>query len=287
MTYDSAPALRAALEQRLLNQSLETGISLDRLRRRVVFERTVARLQAEAPGDWVLKGGMALEVRLRDDARLTKDVDLGLRDGVEGAEALHERLLEALTKDPFGDRFEFVVKPVERLMEDGGGHLTWRTKVTAALAGKTFGVVQLDVSPRPHELYQTQLVPLPNSLAFADIASPEIEIIDIHRHAAEKFHGMLKDFGDRDNSRVRDIVDVVMMFEHDLLDALALAPSVVQVWHERDDAAPPEVLPAMPESWSEPYRRMAAELGLAAATLPEAIDIAADLWSQMFPTEES
>lgn len=287
MTYDTAPALRAALEQRLLNQSLETAVSLDRLRRRVVFERVVARLQVDAPGDWVVKGGMALEVRLRDDARLTKDVDLGLRGAVEDAEALQERLLDALTKDPFGDRFEFAVKPVERLMEDGGGRITWRTKVTAALAGKTFGVVQLDVSPRPYELHQTQVVPLPNSLAFADITSPDIEILDAHRHAAEKFHGMLKDFGDRDNSRVRDLVDVVMMFEHDLLDALVLAPLVVQVWRERDDLAPPMVMADLPEGWRDPYERMAAEHHLAAVTFAEATGVVTQLWTQMFPTEET
>jgi hypothetical protein len=48
-----------ALEDRLLARSNETGVSLDRLRRRVVFERVVARLHAAEPGRWVLKGGMA------------------------------------------------------------------------------------------------------------------------------------------------------------------------------------------------------------------------------------
>lgn len=87
MTYATAQALRMALEQRLLTRSQETGVSLDRLRRRVVFERVVARLQSAEPGRWVLKGGMALEVRLHDRARLTKDLDLGLRDEVTAGDA--------------------------------------------------------------------------------------------------------------------------------------------------------------------------------------------------------
>jgi hypothetical protein len=37
MTYQSAPALRTALERRLLERSTETGASLDRIRRRVMF----------------------------------------------------------------------------------------------------------------------------------------------------------------------------------------------------------------------------------------------------------
>lgn len=287
MSYDTPQALRAALEQRLLNESTETAVNLDRLRRRVIFERVVARLQVAEPDVWVLKGGMALEVRLRDAARLTKDIDLGLRGAVDDAEDLHERLVEALTADPFGDRFEFAVKPVDLLMEDGAGHVTWRTKVTTSLAGRPFGVVQLDVSPRPHELDQTQVVSLPNSLAFAEIGSPNIEIIDVHRHAAEKFHGMLKDFGDRDNSRVRDLVDLVILAEHDLVDARSLGPMVTQVWRERDDSPPPALMADLPESWPDRYERMAAEHDLTAATFEEAADLVADLWTQMFPTEES
>jgi len=72
VTYETAQALRMALEQRLLSRSGDTKVGLDRLRRRVLFERIVSRLQTAEPGNWVLKGGMALEVRLRDDARLTK-----------------------------------------------------------------------------------------------------------------------------------------------------------------------------------------------------------------------
>ena len=74
-----------ALERRLLVRSEQTGIGLDRLRRRVLLERILVRLVAAEPGMWVLKGGMALEVRLHDAARLSKDIDLGLRvDRVTG-----------------------------------------------------------------------------------------------------------------------------------------------------------------------------------------------------------
>ena len=106
MTYDSPRALRTALEHRLLQRATETGVSLDRLRRRVIFERVLARLSSAEPGAWVVKGGMALEVRLRDDARLTKDLDLGLRDNEVTAESLHERLIDVLSLDPAGDRFD-------------------------------------------------------------------------------------------------------------------------------------------------------------------------------------
>jgi hypothetical protein len=91
MRYDSPAALRAALEHRLHAQSLQSGVALNRLRRRVVFERIASRIDRAEPGRWVVKGGMALEVRLADRARTTKDLDLGLREDEVDSAALSDR----------------------------------------------------------------------------------------------------------------------------------------------------------------------------------------------------
>ncbi|MGH8775066.1 MAG: nucleotidyl transferase AbiEii/AbiGii toxin family protein [Jiangellaceae bacterium] len=216
-----------ALEQRLLTRSNERA-SASIGCAGASFERIVARLEAAEPGRWVLKGGMALEVRLRDDARLTKDIDLGLREDVAGAADLHERLIDALTADLDGDGFELAPGSPAPLREDGGGHLTLRLKVAAGLAGRPFGAIQLDVSPRAYELDATDVVTLPNMLDIAGVPAPLVEIVQIHRHSAEKLHAMLRDFGDRQNSRVRDLVDPA-----------AVAAATRQVWAERDGVGPP------------------------------------------------
>lgn len=287
MTYETPHALRTALEQRLRNRSADTGVGLDRLRRRVVFERIVARLEAAEPGRWVLKGGMALEVRLHDDARLTKDIDLGLRDEIEDAADLQERLVDALAVDQDGDGFELLASYPEVLGADGGGHLTWRVKVAARLAGRPFGGIQVDISPRAHELVATDRLPLPNSLDFAGVPATVVEIVDVHRHAAEKFHAMLRDYGDRENSRVRDLVDLVLLIEHDLLTAPAVAAAASEVWAERDGVEPPRELPALPDSWPGRYERVAAEQELDSETFTAAQALVGRLWAEMFPTEET
>lgn len=151
MKYETLTALRIALEDRFRLQARESGIPIDRLRRRVMFERIIARLEYSEPGLWVLKGGRALEVRLQDDDRLTKDIDLGLRDDVANGEALHECLLDVLRTDPHDDRFVLHAGALVQLGEDGGGHLTWRLTASASLADRPFGKIQLDVSPRTNE----------------------------------------------------------------------------------------------------------------------------------------
>ena len=286
MTYETPQALRTALEHRLLARSTETKIGLDRLRRRVLFERVIARLQAAEPGQWVLKGGMALEVRLHDDARLTKDVDLGLRDEVAGSGDLHERLINALTANPDGDDFVLAVEEPSPLQEDGSGHLTWRVKVEAQLAGKLFGRIQLDVSPRAHELDATDRIALPNSLDFAGVPATVIEVVDIHRHAAEKLHAICRDYGERENSRVRDLVDVVILIEHDMLTATTVAAATRQVWAERDPVDPPTRVPPLPDSWHNRYEQIAVDHGMDTRSFPAAVTHLDRLWAAMFPDDK-
>jgi hypothetical protein len=73
--YASAAAFRTALEVRLKKRSDDTGESLSRLRKSVVFDRLLARLVAVASGRWVLKGAVALEFRFGSRTRTTKDID--------------------------------------------------------------------------------------------------------------------------------------------------------------------------------------------------------------------
>jgi len=105
MPYASAAALRTTLEARLRNQARERGMRPDRLHRRAVFERLLVRLEAARSGLWVLKGGTALEVRWRDRARATKDLDLAVREQLADGEALRALLIEQLSSDPDGDGF--------------------------------------------------------------------------------------------------------------------------------------------------------------------------------------
>lgn len=286
MSYETPKALRVALENRLLARSQDTGISLDRLRRRVLFERILARLQVAEPGLWVLKGGMALEVRLRDDARLTKDLDLGLRADLVDVVDLEERLIGALSVELAGDRFVLTVSSVRRMAEDDGGRSTWRAQVSATLAGTMFGGLQIDVSARADELDSTDLMTIPNSMEFAGIESPQVEVVDLQRHVAEKFHGMLKVFDDRINTRVRDLIDLVLLDERGLIHPALAAAAVRAVWDERGDRLP-AVLPELSGTWDKRYEQLASDLNLDARILPAAIAVVTTLWSEMFPQKES
>jgi hypothetical protein len=73
--YTSPSAFRQALEERLKTISRQEGTDFQRLCRKVAFDRFLARLVSAPTGDWILKGGYAMELRFVT-ARSTRDLDL-------------------------------------------------------------------------------------------------------------------------------------------------------------------------------------------------------------------
>lgn len=287
MAYDSPAALRTALEQRLQSEAQATGIALNRLRRRVVFERIVFRLDAAEPGRWVVKGGMALEVRMPDRARTTKDLDLGLReDGIDAAD-LRDRLIDVLATDPDDDGFTFAVGPAIELGADEAGRSSWRFSVQALLAGRQFDALKLDVAPREEELEPTEWVTLTSRLSFAGFGALSVELIDVNRHAAEKVHAFTRTYGDRPGSRVRDVVDLVLLIENELLDIDRTIAALQAVFTQRATHELPQALPDPPSIWTDQYAALVSELTVDARTLDAALTLLRHWWLQLLPSLES
>ena len=63
--YASPTAFRTALEERLKRLAQKEGFDLQRLRRQVAFDRLLCRLFANPDAPWLLKGGYAMELRLK------------------------------------------------------------------------------------------------------------------------------------------------------------------------------------------------------------------------------
>lgn len=95
---------------------------------------------------------------------------------------------------------------------------------------------------------------------------------------------MCRDYGDRENSRVRDLVDLVILIEHGLLTHARVAASVRQVWAERDQAEPPTALPELAESWPVRYEQLATEHGLGTQRFNAAEALIRRTWNEIRAT---
>jgi hypothetical protein len=139
--YDTAEAFRAALDQRIRNEATTTKLPVMRLRKRVAFERFLARLTVAEPGNWVLKGAFALELRLGVRTRMTKDIDLARADDEQTATT---RLIAAQAID-LNDHFSFDVARTAAL-DQAEAFRAVRYSVTAEVAGRRFEQFPVDVA---------------------------------------------------------------------------------------------------------------------------------------------
>jgi hypothetical protein len=255
--YRDAAGFRQALEQRLKTRASGDGARLARDRKRVAFDRLLARLTVTAPGRWLLKGGFALDLRLVERVRATKDIDI---DWQAAEEELLDTLLEAAEHEA-GDFFDFAVErtgtPEDRL---GGSH---RFRVAASLAGRQFEIFLLDVGFRREPILAVEMLTTQDLLAFADIEPVRVPTVPLELQVAEKLHAYTRTYeGSRPSTRTKDLVDLALIAELSPLEAAALREAIEATFARRATHPVPTVLPAPPSAWRTAFRQLAEEVGL-------------------------
>ena len=246
-----------------------------RLRRKVAFDRLLARLFHEQTGNMLLKGGYALELRL-ESARATKDIDLSIKGGTpaesgdadfSGAEKLQAFLQDAVAHDT-ADFFEYVIGAAVLDLENApyGGH---RFPVEARLAGRMFIRFNIDLAYGDVWLGSREFVATRDWLGFAGIRPPRIQIISREQQFAEKLHAYTLP-RDRANSRVKDLVDLVLLIQMGGMGKERVCKAVKLTFQRRETHPVPKELPDPPELWQRPFNALAKSVGLA-LNLEEAI----------------
>ena len=285
--YATAGALRTALETRLLERSRRDAVDLHRLRRQVAFDRLLARMfDANLPGrdGWVLKGGYALEMRFHR-ARATKDLDLTVRVTSIGptppddlAAALRERLQLAASVE-LADFFVFNVgeASLELNQAPEGGS---RFPIDARLDGRSFVKFHVDLGVGDEVIEPVDRIVGDDWLAFAGIPTIAVPTLSAEQHWAEKLHAYTLPRDGATNSRVKDLVDLVLLIELQAMSPTRIHVAVATTFARRGTHAVPTDLPPPPSAWERPFRALAAECGIV-HTLTSAYENVVAYWRSL------
>lgn len=254
------------------------GRNLQRLQVLMVMERFIARVHHVLPDSTLLKGGLALELRL-DQARTTKDIDLRL---CGDSKALHDQLraMERYRPSP-DDHFLFTIKPGKVLTVTGPGakYDGHRFNVHASLAGKRYATFGLDVA-YGDPIYGEPLE-VTGSTFFEKygIAPITARVYPATTHLAEKLHAYtFPHVKPRVNSRVKDLIDMPLLGgELNGTTTVELRAAFQRTFEFRETHGLPAALPSPPAEWLGPYDRLCAEQGLPWPTLAELHAVAAAL----------
>lgn len=259
MKYESAAAFRTALEQRLRKEAEETGLGLARLRKRVAFELFLRRLVEVAPNRWVLKGALALDLRLDATTRPTKDIDLGRDDDEESA----TQDIAAAQRLDLDDFFTFAATRTDAF-DEADEFQAIRFRVRAELAERVFERFIVDIGFTDSIAWTPDTIRTSNFLSFADIAPVDLPAIPFPQHVAEKLHAYSGTYGssERASTRPKDLVDLLLIAGSEQIEASALGAALTTTFGARDRQPLPAQLPNPPPEWQEPYRRLAEEVGI-------------------------
>ncbi len=241
-------------------------MDLQRVRRQAAFDRLLCRLFAEPNAPWLLKGGYAMELRLKV-ARTTRDIDLALRrlpiasvDWESNVPDVLESLRGAGKLD-LRDYFNFAFgNPTQEL--DAAPYGGARFPVDARLAGRTFAKFHLDVSTGDVLREPFETLPGHDWLGFAGISRGAFSAVSPEEQFAEKLHAYTFPRAGRENTRVKDLVDLILLIERTRIDLERLPWAVRETFQRRGTHKVPSALSPPPPSWSGPFSGLAAECGL-------------------------
>jgi predicted nucleotidyltransferase component of viral defense system len=255
MRYTTPAAFRQALDAKLREQATIYFQDLAGLQRRVAFERFLVRL-FQNNERWVLKGGYALELRLREKARATLDLDLGVPP--PPYENLFAALQEVAEYD-LGDFFVFRIRTSRTPLQGPplGGR---RFSVEALLGGKPYSRFVVDVG-QGDELSETvEWIEGQIDLGFAGLERTRFAVYPLVDHFAEKLHAYTRPR--QIPTRVKDLVDMALLLELQIKVSPDLLKTVIAVFKRYATHPLPEVFPLPPAAWEQPFRQMAQATGL-------------------------
>lgn len=261
--FNSSQDFRKSLETRLQNKAKKEGIDLQRLRRCVAFDRLLARLFTHPEPPFFLKGGYAMELRL-SSARATKDIDITyLEKFKKNGELIPQLILDDLQRlaaIDLGDFFSYTLGTSQLDLENApyGGA---RYPISSFIDGKLFVRFHLDVGGDILVL-NTENLTTPDWLSFCDVPAPSIRMISIEQQLAEKIHTYTLPREEKQNSRVKDLIDILLLVQMRPLNQQQLISVLRQIFKVRDTHSLPTQLAPPPSDWTEPYAALAQECGI-------------------------
>ena len=235
----------------------DAGVSEGRVRAWIAYMILAGVLERAAVGGtphFSVKGGVALELRLRDRARATKDIDVVLQH----PDADLARTLErAVTGDAY-QGFTFRRKGEPLRLENGTVNTEW----AVIYRGGAWTSITVDIARAEtgeSEIEWLRAIPLTD--VFGVTGPVELPCLPLRLHIAQKLHGMtLPPRPGKQNDRFRDLIDLLLM-EELVTDYSGLRDACESVFQTRRTHDWPPTL-VVPPHWLAPFSRLAEELGL-------------------------
>jgi hypothetical protein len=258
---DQTPTQKAHLERLVAHYARLTGLAPVRVRRWISVMVLLGALDRSRESDplFLLKGGVAIELRVGGGARATKDVDLVFFGDPERlGEILDEDLAEPYSV------FSFERQGVATRREG----LFRQVDVKLLFRGRSWATVKLEVAQPDSQATDAEEVEAISIDEFGIEGPRMVRCLSLRYQIAQKLHAVTQRFEVGENERFRDLIDLIIC--RDLVADLAeVREACVDTFQARGLHAWPPSL-EVPDAWAEPYMALAEEMNFPVADVGDA-----------------
>ncbi|MDY6905328.1 MAG: nucleotidyl transferase AbiEii/AbiGii toxin family protein [Thermodesulfobacteriota bacterium] len=137
-----------------------------------------------------------------------------------------------------------------------------RYPVDARMDGHTFVKFHLDIGVGDAVMDPLELIQTRDWLGFAGIEPPTVELLSKEQQFAEKLHAYTLPGRTRPNSRVKDLVDIMLLLQRGGLKNQRIKEALNMVFTRRKTHQLPETLNPPPDDWTPVFNKMAEECNI-------------------------
>jgi len=281
--YANAKDFCQALDARIKATSAEKAISIDDLRRQIVFNRFLARLDFTK---FVLTGGYSLELRL-PLSRSTTDIDLYARDAqlhIGTTQEQNESILLALREQTEKDLHDYFAFDVERVLgrlqgpKEGGV----RCLIVAKLNNREYYKFHVDVA-LCLEVLEPDVIHPKSPLPFSEPEDFSVSVLQKEELFANKIHAYTRPRL-MENSRVEDLVDMALLIPNGLTSEKVRLSLDKVFAASADFKVIPAQLPLPPAAWRKEFDTIAERRNLQ-LSMDQAFQIVSHFYSELLSTQ--
>lgn len=154
----------------------------------------------------------------------------------------------------------------------------WRYPVEARVANRVFTKFHIDIGIGDAVISEAEWKKSDNILEFAGIMPVSVAMLPVEQHFAEKMHAYSYPREKRPFSRIRDLVDLVLLIEQGLPDKKLMMSAVKATFDRRNTHTIPMTLEPPPDILADSYAKMAQDCGVTKKSISEAFSYVQNYW---------
>ena len=257
MAYKTAAALEMAVRDAARASKIGTSAAISNF----YFHRLLCRVFSSGEATFILKGGMGLLARTIDAREATRDTDLAtcvlsLEDAVEE--------LKVLAKEDMGDFVTFRYEKTEPIRVDDEYRDGSKVTFTALIGAKVARTVSVDLVVDSIPCDNPDWITPADRLDIKGLTVCDYPVFPVERVMTDKVCGIIEKHKGRYSSRVKDLIDLVVLLNTEPFGATALKECLAKEMSMRGLSFADGF--AVPRSWHEnlqgAYRKLASQTGI-------------------------